>query len=113
MPSAIGAQTCAPPEHPAFEFQVTQPAEYRGDTVRVPRPAPARFVSIREHPEALVVQFVVDTLGVPDPRSFKVLHSPSGGAADSARVAMAMWRFSPAVRDGCRVPQLVQTDVVR
>lgn len=48
MPSAIGAQTCAPPEHPAFEFQVTQPAEYRGDTVRVPRPAPARFVSIRE-----------------------------------------------------------------
>jgi hypothetical protein len=34
-------------------------------------------------------------------------------ASDSARAAMARWRFTPAVKGGCKVPQLVQTAIER
>ena len=109
--SDASAQACAAPVHPSFEFQVDQPAAYLGHTTQIPRPAHDRFMRIREHPEALVVQFVVDTLGVPDLRSFHVLQSPSTVAADSVRTALLSWRFSFAMRAGCRVPQVVQTAV--
>jgi hypothetical protein len=107
--SRASAQACAVPEHPFFEFQVDQPAAYLGDTARVPRPTEDRLLRISQHPEALVVQFVVDTLGVPDVRSFHVLQSLSMIAADSVRAAFSKWRFSPAIRAGCRVPQVIQT----
>ena len=110
---AAGAQACAPPARPAFEFQVERPAAFLGDTTRVPRPARIQINDVRAHPEVLLVQFVVDTLGVPDPRSFKVLRSPSAAAADSARAALRDWRYTPAVLYGCRVPQLVQASVTR
>lgn len=109
VPSRASAQACATPEHPFFEFQVDQPAAYLGDTTRVPRPTENRLMRISEHPEALVVQFVVDTLGVPDVRSFHVLQSLSTIAVESVRAAFSKWRFSPAMRAGCRVPQVIQT----
>lgn len=110
---AAAAQACAPPARPALEFQVERPAAFLGDTTRVPRPAPVQISDARAHPKVLLVQFVVDTRGVPDPRSFKVLRSPSAAATDSARAALADWRYTPAVLYGCRVPQLVQTAVTR
>lgn len=106
-------QACVAPTNPLFEFQVDRPAAYVGDTTRTPRPARERFVRAREHPEVLVVQFVVDTAGVAEPRSFRVLQAPSTAAADSARAALPAWRFTPAVQRGCRVPQLVQTAITR
>jgi len=109
--SGASAQVCAAPVHPFFEFQVDQPAAYIGDTTQIPRPAQDRFMRIREHPEILVVQFVVDTLGVPNPRSFHVLQSLSTVAPDSVKTALSKWRFSSAILAGCRVPQLVQTAV--
>jgi hypothetical protein len=119
VPSALGAasvasaQACTPPAHPAFEFQVEQPAAYVGDSALRPRPAAQQFVPVHENPQALVVQFVVDTAGQPVAGSFKVLNSPSTVASDSARAAMARWRFTPAVKGGCKVPQLVQTAIER
>jgi hypothetical protein len=108
--ATASAQACAAPAHPAFEFQVSEPAAFRGDTTAVPRPARERFARTQD-PETLVVQFVVDTLGVPDPRSFRVLQAPTRAAADSARAALPAWRFAPARRGGCRVPQIVQTAI--
>jgi hypothetical protein len=111
--SAAAAQACTPPAHPAFEFQVEQPAAYVGDSVLRPRPAAQRFARLRDNPQAFVVQFVVDTLGQPVVGSFKALHSPSAAASDSARTTMVRWRFTPAVKAGCKVPQLVQTALER
>jgi hypothetical protein len=111
--SVARAQACTPPARPSFEFQVERPAAYTGDTTRVPRPARQQVRDVRARPEVLLVQFVVDTLGVPDPRSFRVLQTPSAGAADSARAALPDWRFTPAELRGCRVPQVVQTVVTR
>lgn len=107
------AQTCAPQAMPYFEFQVETPAAFAGDTTRVPRPASDRFVRLREQPDpgAMLVQFVVDTLGVPDPRSFRVLRAQTPASVDSVRDALPRWRFTPARVRGCRVSQLVQTAV--
>jgi hypothetical protein len=102
---------CTRPPHPAFEFEVDQPAAYIGDSTMVPRPAAQAYVDARMHPEVLVVQFVVDTLGVPDTLSFRTLRTPSRAALDSVRQTMPSWRFSPAIQQGCKVPQLVQTAV--
>jgi hypothetical protein len=68
---------CALPPHPAFECEVDQPAVYIGDSTMVPRPAAQEYVDARMHPEVLVVQFVVDTLGVPDTLSFHTLRTPT------------------------------------
>jgi hypothetical protein len=111
--SIASAQACTPPARPLFEFQVEQPAAYSGDSTLRPRPAAQRFVRIRDNPQAFVVQFIVDTAGQPVTGSFKVLNSPAESASDSARTAMARWRFTPAVKDGCKVPQVVQTAVQR
>jgi len=110
--SRASAQQCVARTQPSFEFQVDQPAVYRGDTAVVPRPdARSRFMRSSDHPEAMLVQFVVDTLGVPDMRSFHVLRSLSRTSADSVRAAVPAWRFTSAVRDGCKVAQLIQTFV--
>jgi hypothetical protein len=90
---------------------VEHPALFAGDTAVRPRPATDRFGARSDDPAALIVSFLVDTLGQPDERSLKVLHSPSVGAAESVRVAMRSWHFTPAVLGGCHVPQLVQTKV--
>ncbi len=108
------AQSCGSPDpRPYFEFQVTQPARYLGDTLTRPRPATDRFAASASNSAAFIVQFVVDSTGRPDARSMKVLRAPSAVAADSVRAGFTAWRFSPAVVGGCRVAQLVQTSIVR
>ena len=110
--STASAQTCTPPERPAFDFQVDRPAVWVRDSLR-PRPAERQSANVRTDPEALLVQVVVDTLGAPMLGTFKVLKTPSVAAADSVRGAAARWRFTPAMKGGCKVPQLVQTLVER
>jgi hypothetical protein len=110
--SRIGhAQTCKPPQHPFFEYQVATPALFVGDSAS--RPRPANQSEQRRDSSALVVAFVVDTLGLPDWPTLKILQTPSKAAADSVRAVIGSWRFSPAIVADCRVPQLVMTTVVR
>lgn len=109
----VRAQNCRPPDHPYFEFQVTQPARFLGDTAARPRPAADRFAARAGDASAFIVQFVVDSTGRPEAGSMKVLQAPSAVAADSVRAGFTAWQFSPAVASGCRVPQLVQTTIVR
>jgi outer membrane biosynthesis protein TonB len=109
---SAAAQTCTPPEHPFFELQLARPAQFIGDTTSRPRPTLGRRGSV-DDAGAFLVSFVVDTLGMPDEKSLKVIRSPSSVANDSVRVALRSWRFKPAVLGGCRVPQLMQTMVER
>jgi hypothetical protein len=105
-PSEAG---CTPHTEPYFEFQVSRPAIYVEDEINFPQPTSS--ATSGAHSTGLLVQVLVDTLGMPDARSFKVLRSPSQSAATVTRYAMLGWRFLPATFQGCRVPQLVQTEV--
>ena len=106
-------QPCTPPANPLFEFQVDRGVAFVGDSTMRPRPAARRLVRIQDNPQALIVQVVVDTAGRPVVSSFRVLRSPAEGASDSARAAVAQWRFTPATKGGCKVAQLLQTALDR
>ncbi|MBV9110619.1 MAG: hypothetical protein JO306_14510, partial [Gemmatimonadetes bacterium] len=69
--------------------------------------------SARSRRPAFLVQFLVDTAGTPDLRTFRTVVAPSRAAADSAREAAARWKFTPAMIGSCKVVQLVQLEVER
>jgi hypothetical protein len=111
-PLVLRGQQCAPLAHPAFEFQVDVPAKAIPDSTH-PHPAADRFAAKKDDVDAIIVQFVVDTAGVPIQASFRVLKTPSSQITDSVRAAFPSWRFTPARQGNCLVPQLVQTTVLR
>ncbi|MBK8060517.1 MAG: hypothetical protein IPK33_22295 [Gemmatimonadetes bacterium] len=101
------AQECVAAPKPYFEFEVAQRATFIADSTVSPRPSRRRAAAAAA--ERALVQFVVDTSGVPDARSFKILVANDRDLAEAGRAALARWRFRPARVDGCAVPQLVQT----
>jgi outer membrane biosynthesis protein TonB len=89
-----------------FEFQIEKPAQRILTTGYPSRPA-------SENGQAQVlVQFVVDTAGVPLMRTFKVLHSTSESSSFAVREALKKIRYYPAEINGKRVYQLVQEEFV-
>lgn len=108
---SLSAQTCAPPPAPYFEFQVDVRAVFLPDSSISPRPSARRAAKAAD--EDALVQFVIDTLGRPDVTSFKVLLARDRAIATEARDALPRWRFRPATRGGCLVPQLFQTPLER
>jgi outer membrane biosynthesis protein TonB len=54
------------------------------------------------------VQFVVDTLGMPDTTSFRVISATHPEFAQSVRDALPGMRFHPAILRSKKVPQLVE-----
>ena len=58
-----------------------------------------------------VVEFVVDTSGMPDMDTFGAVASTDGLFTEAVRRAVSDARFSPAVRAGARVRQLVQLPI--
>jgi hypothetical protein len=109
---AASAQSCTPPEHPFFEYQVEVPATFIGDTAVRPRPKQILRGDFQRQIEGLVIStFVVDTLGVVQTNTIKILQTPSPGASAAARAAIPGWKYTPALVGGCRVAQLVQAPV--
>ena len=109
---AAQGPACKPVENVYFEYQVNRPAVYVESNTKSAHPV-AASASMVAKGTGLLVQFVVDTLGKPDPGSFKVLRTPNEAAATAARDAFLGWRFIPATVQGCKVPQLVQTEITR
>ncbi|HYC51961.1 MAG TPA: hypothetical protein VEB19_12685 [Gemmatimonadaceae bacterium] len=89
-----------------FEFQVDAPASFRGDSSLHVVPVESRELS----PPNLV-QFTVDTTGLADSLSFKVLRASDRELIAGARAALRHWRFSPARVGSCAVRQLYQTPI--
>ena len=90
---------------PLFATQVEKPALPRSGN------PPPKYPSLLEHSRvegAVLVQFVVDTLGVPDMGTFNVLEATNDLFAESTRTSVAKWRFSPAEAGGRKVAQIVQ-----
>lgn len=111
---AVPVDSCPPasatPNAPAwFDFQVDRPARFAKTAATLPRPD----ASLAERPpysaDFALVQFVVDTTGVPAERTLKILMRPSGLSVDAIKAALPRWRYTPAVARGCKVSQLVQT----
>src|SRR5665213_3804556 len=104
MSRIAGAQGCVLSGRPIFEYQAATAALFVGDSALRPRPANQR--EQRQDASALIVSFVVDTLGVPDGRTLRILQTPSKTAADSVQTAIGSWRFTPAIVATCRVAQV-------
>lgn len=100
---------CVPPPHPLFEFQVERPPAFLTEVGLGVRPVRDPVRAYETGGDTVLVQFVVDTLGVPLPATFKVLKATRPEQAAQARAALPRWRFAPATLGGCKVPQLVQT----
>jgi hypothetical protein len=102
-------QNCARAAGIFYEFQVDRPAAYAGDTAILPRPAETRSQLTRD---ALLIQFVVDSLGRPVVSSLRVLGRRDSAAVARLNAVVERWRFVPAMAGGCTVSQLVQTPIV-
>jgi periplasmic protein TonB len=90
---------------PLFAAQVEKPA-----TPRNGNPSP-KYPSLLESSRVegvVLVQFVVDTLGVADMSTFKVLEATNDLFAESTRASLAKWRFAPAEAGGRKVKQIVE-----
>jgi len=57
---------------------------------------------------AAFVVYVVDTLGIADTTSFKVVRATHDEFVEAVRTAMPKMRFRPAILGGSKVRQLVQ-----
>ncbi len=51
------------------------------------------------------ITVLVDTLGRPDMRTFKVVRSTHPWLASSVKSAVTKWKFEPAMLAGCKVPR--------
>ena len=76
-----------------------------------PAPALAQICTPPAHPMFELVQFVVDTLGDPIAPTLKFLRGRNTLDRDMVSAVLARWHFTPAMFEGCRVQQLVQTSV--
>lgn len=103
FPVMASAQSRACPDTVYYMFQMTQPARWIADSAARVQPTP-------KAPN--VIQFVVDTLGVPRMRTFKALRVTDTALVADARNAVVHWRYTPGVRDGCRAAQLVRTGII-
>ena len=92
-----------------FEFQVEKPAAPRAGNRPPKYPDELRKAGVEGQ---VLAQFVVDTLGIPNVRSFKVLRSTDPQFTASVREALADFRFHPAEVGGRPVRQLVQMPFV-
>jgi hypothetical protein len=107
VPVAASTPTsCELVKSPLFEFQVDQPARFIDDGKTSPKPMPRGDAST-------LIQFVVDTIGVPVDKTYRVLKSVSVDFTNDVLKAASSWRFEPATKGSCKVPQLFQTPVVK
>jgi hypothetical protein len=106
------AQACPPPPTGGtvyFQFQVETPARFVGDPAVLPAPNADDRRRSPFPPDFALVQFIVDTAGVPQAKSLRMLVTPDSLSLETVKAALERWRFSPARNAGCIVPQLVQT----
>jgi hypothetical protein len=92
-----------------FEYEVSTRAKFMAQDAVIPYPDASLNQGKPFTSDFALAQFVVDTLGVPIPKSVRLLMQPEKLSADSVLAASAKWRFKPATVHGCVVQQLVQT----
>jgi len=113
--AAMHPEPTAPPpavasSHPAyFEFQVEKQAMPLPGSPQPSYPSMLRAASVTGE---VIAQFVVDTSGMVEQDTFKVLKSTHDLFTQAVRQTLPQMRYSPAVVGGRKVRQLVQTPFV-
>jgi TonB family protein len=92
-----------------FEFQVTTPARHAPGSTAPRYPPELKAAGVEGE---VLVQFVVDTLGLPVLQTFRVLKSSHGEFTESVKTALPDMKFVPAELRGRKVRQLVQQPFV-
>ena len=88
-----------------FEFQVEQAATVAAGSARPRYPDALRAANIEGE---VLAQFVTDTSGLADPKTFKVLKSTHDLFSQAVLDVLPNLRFNPALVGGRKVKQLVQ-----
>jgi len=93
------------PDQPYFEFQVEKQVRTMPGS-----PQPHYPVAMRKagREGEVLAQYVVDTTGLADVRTFKVLKATSPEFVDAVKEGLPTMRFTPAEIGGRKVKQLVQ-----
>ncbi len=94
-----------------FEFQVDRPARWSGSDSTLPYPDTSLAGRDLFFEDLALVQFIVDTAGVPVSQSLRVLRRPDSLTVATVRASLSRWRYEPAIALTCKVPQLVQTSL--
>jgi len=109
LPFAAQAQGVRAQEKTYFEFQVRTPARQAPGSPAPKYPPTLKMQGIEGE---VLVQFVVDTLGMPLIESFRVLRFTDSLFANAVRDALPDMRFTSAELEGHKVRQLVQQPFV-
>ena len=88
-----------------FEFEVEKQVQTMRGSAQPQYPADLRAMNIEG---VVLAQFVVDTTGRAEMRTFKVLKASHGGFVEAVRDVVPRMRFHPAEIHGHRVRQMVQ-----
>ena len=88
-----------------FDFQVEKQAAVKPGTMSLHYPAELQRMNVEGK---VVVQFVIDTSGRAEPKTFRVLQSTDPQFTAAARLAAFGARYLPAEARGRKVRQLVQ-----
>jgi TonB family protein len=91
------------------EDQVDEPA--RADTTKLIQPFYPDSLRAARVEGGAIVEFVVDTLGVPEAATVGIVAASHPAFGDAVRNAARGARFTPALRQGRRVRQVVQVPV--
>ena len=102
---AQGGPKVVNPDQPYFEFQVEKQVTTAPNS---PQPRYPDILKSANVEGEVLAQYVVDTTGRADVRTFKVLKSTHELFTKSVRNALADMRFEPAEIGGHKVKQLVQ-----
>ena len=82
--------------------RVPEPVAY--DPAPIPKRLPKGVLDKNGRGEVRI-RVLVDTMGVPDMRTFTVVKSTHPTLTRSVRTAVSKWKFTPAVVGGCKVPR--------
>jgi TonB family protein len=105
-PATVGVDAATGAEKPYFDFQVEAPATPLAGSKGPRYPQALRDAKVEGQ---VLAQFVVDTTGAPDMRTFKVLKTDHADFSEAVREALPDMRFAPARVGGKAVKQLMQT----
>ena len=108
QPIAVVAAPARSAAAPFFDFQVERQAK-RVDTTVPEYPSVLGNANLQGR---VVAQFVVDTLGIPDTASFKIILSTHALFSESVHKILPLLRYTPALVGNRPVKQLVQQEFV-
>jgi TonB family protein len=92
------------PGGPVHEYQVTKPALPKEGN---PAPRYPRMLEMARVEGSVLVQFVIDTNGVAEMNTLKILKASDERFADAVIDVLPSYRFTPAESDGHKVRQYV------